>query len=358
MQINIQKQIKHKKYTVVDLFSGCGGLSYGFELTNKFEIKLAIDHDKKALETLKFNKPSISIFHEDIRNINPESIIEKYGSIDLVIGGPPCQGFSIAGKREFKDDRNNLFLEFIRFVKYLRPKMFVLENVTGFTNLYKGKAKELFKEKMNILGYHVQDKILLASDYGVPQIRKRVFFIGNIYGKNFIYPEVKLKEKDYITCEMAISDLPSLINEVGYEGMNYPTNPESEYQKLMRHNSELIYNHIATKHSPKIIETIKLVPEGGNYKNLPLELQKTRNFNIAWTRYHSKKPSNTIDTGHRHYFHYKYNRVPTVREHARLQSFPDSFRFMGNKTNQNRQVGNAVPPLLAKALAESIYNFL
>ncbi len=105
MQINIQKQIKHKKYTVVDLFSGCGGLSYGFELTDKFDIKLAIDHDKKALETLKFNKPSISILHEDIRNVNTESVIEKYGSIDLVIGGPPCQGFSIAGKREFKDDR-------------------------------------------------------------------------------------------------------------------------------------------------------------------------------------------------------------------------------------------------------------
>jgi len=203
--------MKYKKYIVVDLFSGCGGLSYGFELTNKFEIKLAIDSDKKALETPHFNKPNISIVHEDIRNINPKSIIEKYGSIDLVIGGPPCQGFSIAGKREFTDDRNNLFLEFIRFVKYLRPKMFVLENVTGFTNLYKGKAKELFKEKMNILGNHVQDKILLASDYGVPQIRKRVFFVGNIYNKQFTYPSPQLEKTNYITCEMALSDLPPLV---------------------------------------------------------------------------------------------------------------------------------------------------
>lgn len=346
------------KYIAIDLFSGCGGLSYGFELTNKFEVKLAIDNDKKALQTLKLNKPNINVLNENVRNINLQSIKEKYGAIDIVIGGPPCQGFSIAGKRELRDDRNNLFLEFIRFIDYLKPQIFVLENVTGFVNLYQGKAKQLFMQKMRSLGYNIQYKILLASDYGVPQLRKRVFFVGNIYGTNFIYPEPKLTEKDYITCEMALSDLPSLINELGYEGMNYPTNPESEYQKLMRYNSELIYNHIATKHSPKIIETIKLVPEGGNYKNLPPELQKTRNFNIAWTRYHSKKPSNTIDTGHRHYFHYKYNRVPTVREHARLQSFPDSFRFIGNKTDQNRQVGNAVPPLLAQALAESIYHFL
>lgn len=346
------------KYTVIDLFSGCGGLSLGFQLTNKFEIKLAIDHDKKAVETLKFNHPKINVINQDIRTINLNNIYKNFSSIDLIIGGPPCQGFSLAGKREYEDERNNLFWDFINFVELFKPKMFVLENVPGLISLYKGKAKELIIKHMEKLGYFVQYKILLASDYGVPQLRKRVFFVGNIYNKKFTYPSPQLEETKYITCEMALSDLPPLVGDIGYEEMEYARQAQSEYQKQMRGNCDLVYNHIGTKHTEKVIKTIQLVPEGGNYKDLPLNLQKSRNFNIAWTRYHSKKPCNTIDTGHRHYFHYKYDRVPTVREHARLQSFPDSFRFLGNKTDQNRQVGNAVPPLLAKALAESIYNFL
>jgi DNA (cytosine-5)-methyltransferase 1 len=346
-----------RKYTVIDLFCGCGGLSLGFELTNKFEIKLAIDSDKKAIETLKFNHPKINVINEDIRTINLNNIRKKFNSVDLIIGGPPCQGFSLAGKREFEDERNNLFWDFINFVQLFKPKMFVLENVPGLISLYQGKTKELIIKNMEKLGYLVQYQTLLASDYGVPQLRKRVFFVGNTYNKYFTYPTPKLEEENYITCQIALSDLPSLVEDIGYEGMEYAKQPQSEYQKLMRRNCHLVYNHIGTKHTEKVIKTIQLVPEGGNYKDLPLNLQRSRNFNIAWTRYHSQKPCNTIDTGHRHYFHYKYDRVPTVREHARLQSFPDCFRFLGNKTDQNRQVGNAVPPLLAKALAESIYHF-
>ena len=135
---------------------------------------------------------------------------------------------------------------------------------------------------------------------------------------------------------------------------DYPQNSSNEYQKLMRQGSKKIYNHIAAKHSERVIETIKLVPAGKNYKSLPNDLKKSRNFNVAWTRFPDNSPSPTIDTGHRHHFHYSANRVPTVRECARLQSFPDRFIFIGNKTEQFRQVGNAVPPLLAKIIAEKI----
>ena len=160
------------------------------------------------------------------------------------------------------------------------------------------------------------------------------------------------------TCEMALSDLPALDNDLGTEISEYPTEPQSDYQKLMRENADKLYNHVAAQHSEKVKEIISLVPDGCNYKSLPEEFKYSRNFHVAWTRFASDKPAPTIDTGHRHHFHYEYNRVPTVRECARLQSFPDDFVFEGNKTQQFRQVGNAVPPLMAQAIAEQVKKML
>ena len=190
-------------------------------------------------------------------------------------------------------------------------------------------------------------------------IRKRVFFVG-VSGDpdNFNFPTPTVEEKDYVTCEQAISDLPSLEDTIGEEIQDYPVEPQSEYQKLMRKNSDKIYNHIGTKHIEKTIKLISMVPEGKNYKALPEKYRKQFKYNEALTRYHSKKPSLTINTGHRSHFHYKYNRIPTVRESARLQSFPDNFIFYGNKTQQYRQVGNAVPPMLGKVIAKEIKNYL
>lgn len=157
---------------------------------------------------------------------------------------------------------------------------------------------------------------------------------------------------------MALSDLPTLENDIGIENASYLTAPQNDYQELMRSNSKLVHNHIAANHSEKVCKIISLVPDGGNYRDLPEEYKNSRNFHVAWTRFASKKPAPTIDTGHRHHFHYKFNRVPTVRECARLQSFPDDFIFLGNKTQQFRQVGNAVPPLMAQAIAEKLLEFL
>ena len=205
------------------------------------------------------------------------------------------------------------------------------------------------------MGYEVKYRILCAADYGVPQNRKRVVFVG-VKGENaFEYPTIQTEQ---VTCEMALSDLPPLVDVLGEEVQSYATAPQNAYQKHMRKKSDKVHNHVAASHSEKVQHIISLVPDGGNCKDLPAEFRESRNFHVAWTRFHSQKPAPTIDTGHRHHFHYKYNRVPTVRECARLQSFPDDFIFLGNKTQQFRQVGNAVPPIMAQRIADQILKLL
>ena len=177
------------------------------------------------------------------------------------------------------------------------------------------------------------------------------------FNKKFKFPIATHGVDEFIGCEEAMGDLPSLSNSLGFEPIESQATPKTVFQKYVMDSNE-IYNHIGTLHKQFVIDTIKLVPEGGNHKDLPPGVGESRKFNEAWTRYHSKKPSKTIDTGHRNHFHYKWNRVPTVRENARLQSFKDSFRFLGTKTSQNTQVGNAVPPLIASMLAKEILNLI
>lgn len=337
---------------VIDLFSGAGGLSYGFESAG-FNILLGIDNDAKALETFELNHNGAKAICGDITQISYEKDIKPLigdKKIDVIIGGPPCQGMSLSGPRKFEDPRNKLYLSYIRLVEEIRPKAFVIENVPGLVGLFGGQIKDNIIEKFTDMGYDIQYKILCAADYGVPQNRKRVVFVGMKKG-GFSYPN-PLEYK--VTCSMALSDLPPLEDGIGEEYAKYETEPQNAYQKLMRKHSEQVRNHIAAVHSEKVQKIISLVPDGGNYKDLPEEYINSRNFHVAWTRFASDKPAPTIDTGHRHHFHYKYNRVPTVRECARLQSFPDDFIFLGNKTQQFRQVGNAVPPLLAEAIAKSL----
>ena len=344
------------KYNVIDLFCGCGGLSYGFEKAG-FNILLGIDNDAKALETFELNHKDAKSICGDITNISFDQDIRPLigdKPVDVIIGGPPCQGMSLSGPRKFDDPRNKLYLSYIRLVGEIKPQMFVIENVPGLVGLFKGQIKDSIIEKFTEMGYEIQFRVLCASDYGVPQSRKRVVFVGSRIGK-FDYPPSVCEE---VTCSMALSDLPPLIDELGDEVMEYETEATNSYQKLMRRHSDKVRNHIAANHSEKVKKIIALVPDGGNYKDLPEEYIHTRNFHVAWTRFASDKPAPTIDTGHRHHFHYKFNRVPTVRECARLQSFPDDFVFLGNKTQQFRQVGNAVPPILAEKIAEQIKNTL
>ena len=349
-----------KKPTVIDMFCGCGGLSRGF-MDAGYEVLLGVDNNIPALETFKENHGGAIAMDGDLFQgstiLEMASLIDNK-NVDLIIGGPPCQGFSLTGTRDENDKRNTLFKAMVNAVEFFEPKAFVLENVPGLATLYKGKAKEAILREFTNLGYTISYKVLYAPDYGVPQIRKRLFFVGLKDGMEFEFPEPVCTPDNYVTCGDAISDLHDFDTDFGSEISEYRNPPKSEYQRKMRKNAKKLYNHVGTRHTPEVINVISQVPEGGNHKDLPPGVVESRKFNEAWTRYHSKKPSKTIDTGHRNHFHYKYNRVPTVRENARLQSFPDDFVFFGNKTQQYRQVGNAVPPLLGYALGKQLKNYL
>lgn len=347
------------KLTVIDLFCGCGGLSQGF-IDAGYDVLLGVDNDEAALSTFKHNhKQSKTLLADLSKDETIEEIADIVGEekIDIIIGGPPCQGFSLTGSRDINDSRNKLYLGVVKAVKKFNPKAFLIENVPGIASLYGGKVKKQIINTFEDLGYNVSvsSKPLLAADFGVPQMRKRMFFVGfQRHLGYFEFPNPTHNPENYVTCGEAISDLPSREEELGKDIDDYTMPPLTSYQKYMRKNSTKLYNHVATNHTDYVKWVISQVPEGGNHKDLPPGVGESRKFNEAWTRYHSKKPSKTIDTGHRNHFHYKYNRVPTVRENARLQSFRDDFIFLGTKTQQNRQVGNAVPPLLSFHLAKAI----
>ncbi len=338
----------------VDLFCGAGGFSKGFEMTG-FNSIFALDKWPQAIKTFNKNRGKEIAISADITRFTDEQIIElKNKGIDGVIGGPPCQGYSMVGFRKSGDERNNLYLEYARFVKVLSPKFFIIENVKGLLTMDKGFfVKDIYK-RFGEFGYSINHAVLKASNYGVPQNRERIFFVGlkkTIFGdKKFNFPQPNIK--DFVSSYDALCDLPSLDNNENPN--NYAKPPQNEFQKLMRGENKLIHNNEITNHTQKTKDIISKVPDGLSIKDISPELYKVRNYNAAFKRMNSQKPSTTIDCGHRNYFHYKENRIPTVRENARIQSFPDDYIFTGTKTAQYTQVGNAVPPLLAKAIAKEI----
>ena len=361
----------NKKYTCVDLFSGAGGLSRGF-MDAGYDVKLGVDFDDAALTTFLANHGDSEALKLDLFNHdNIEVIVEKLkekgigeGQLDVLIGGPPCQGFSIAGPRDMNDKRNQLYLAMVKLAERLKPKAVLLENVPGILQTNGGIGAKRIISDFATIGYKMVPQLMYAPDFGVPQIRKRVFFVGLRDGKKgFEFPSAKVKPQDYITCKDAIDDLPTLQLEsgeiiYGEEEQEYLTPPRTEYQKRMRMSSSVVRNHIGSIPIEKTQKMIALVPEGKNYKSLPEEYKLMYKYHEALTRYNSQKPSLTINTGHRSHFHYKWNRIPTVRESARLQSFPDDFIFYGNKSEQYKQVGNAVPPMLGFAIAEKLREYL
>ena len=342
-------------YKTIDLFCGAGGFSLGFENAG-FKTVLALDKWEDAINTFNYNRKSKKGQSIDIHEYDNEKLQEliKKNPVDGIIGGPPCQGFSLQGSRNIGDERNSLYLEYVRFVEVIKPKFFVLENVKGLLNLKGGFFKDDIIERFSKLGYNVDFKVLKASDFGVPQKRERVFFVGlnrEYFGE--LYFEFPVGDTKYaMGCEAALSDLPSLDNKEDHT--KYRELPLNEYQRKMRKNSTELVNNEGTKHTDKTKEIIGMVPNGGDIRDLPEEYYLVRNYSSAFKRMHSDLPSSTIDCGHRNYFHYKENRIPTVREAARIQSFPDNYIFSGNKTNQYTQVGNAVPPMLSEKIALKI----
>ena len=348
------------KLKVLDLFCGAGGLSLGFQNAG-FEIVGGVEFDNTIIKTHERNFPKAINICADIRQIEDQTVLDLFSNnVDVIIGGPPCQGFSSANKwqsEEEKIEKNRLFFEYIRFVKLLKPKAFVIENVRQILTKDDGFAKEQIYEITQSLGYKVTSDVLVASNYGVPQKRVRAFFVGVREDIANEFDFAKIKKSKFTTVREAISDLYGIVEENKFD-----VRPLSEYQKLMRLNSnDCIHNHEVRFPISIVQKRMSYVPQGGNWRNVPEELwerQRTNRHSSAYKRLDESDLSITIDTGHMNYFHPLFNRIPTVRESARIQSFPDDFIFEGNKTNQYLQVGNAVPPLMAQALATCLLELL
>ena len=348
---------------VLDLFSGCGGISLGFKLAG-FKISGGIDIDPDSIKTFQKNFPKSKAVCESLLEYSDEKIVEDFGDkeIDIVVGGPPCQGFSSANRwnKENEDPRNKLFFEYLRFVELLKPKAVVIENVRGILTRDKGFAKNRIEKLLKDLGYTVNCRVLNASDYGVPQNRLRAFFVAirNDYKETFDFDNLSVKPK--VTVKEAIGELYDLDKN---PKDILESKPKNKYLKYLRKENQKIYNH-ETKYPAQLTqERISHVPQGGNWADIPTELfpnNRNNRHSSAFKRLDEEACSVTIDTGNAHsnYFHPLYNRIPTVREAARIQSFKDDFILEGSRTSQYRQVGNAVPPLLAKVIAEELLKYL
>lgn len=354
-----------RKYKCIDLFCGCGGLSEGFRLAG-FEIVGGVDFNEPAIKTFNKNFPNAKGVCCDLLDMGTEQIIEMFGElndIDVIIGGPPCQGFSAANryKIEGEDPRNKLFFEFVKFVDLAKPKAIVIENVRGIVTSNNGYAKDRIYEIFESRGYSVNHMILNAIDYGVPQKRLRNFFVM-IDGKESFDFNTLSKVENAITVKEAIGELYEYDNS-DKEPFELKSAPRTEFQKYLRSEDGVVTNNEVRYPAEKVQRRISYVPQGGNWEDVPPELwpsDRNNRHSSAYKRLAEDEPSCTIDTGNNHsnYFHPLYNRIPTVREAARLQSFKDSFVFEGNRSEQYRQVGNAVPPLLAKAIAERLIEVL
>lgn len=350
---------------VIDLFCGCGGLSEGFKLAG-FEIVGGVDFNAPAIKTYNRNFDGAKGICCDLLKMDTETIKEQFGDltdIDVIIGGPPCQGFSSANryKIEGEDPRNKLFFEFVKFVDMARPKAILIENVRGIVTSNNGYAKNRIYEIFESRGYSVNHMILNAADYGVPQRRLRNFFVMLDRDEKFDFESVKKATKT-VSVKEAIGELYSY-DGASTDSFVLPTAPTTDYQKYLRAKNNTVFNHDARYPAEKVQKRISFVPQGGNWQDVPADLWPTDRNNrhsSAYKRLDENEPSCTIDTGNNHsnYFHPLYNRIPSVREAARLQSFPDDFIFEGNRSEQYRQVGNAVPPLLAKVIAEAIKEVL
>lgn len=347
------------KPSVIDLFAGVGGLSLGFEKQG-FEVLIANEYDKSIADAYTENHKNTKMIVGDITSLDLKETFGPYtGKIDVVIGGPPCQGFSQKGQRKtIHDERNFLFKYYVAVVELVKPKYFVMENVPNLLTAEGGFFFKEIEELFNKMGYSLEHGVLNASDYGVPQNRRRAVIIGKLNGAAPKLPEPQSKK---VTIWDAISDLAYLQSGEGTDKQEYKNSPESDYEKLLRGNSTTLYNHIVTKHSPLALERLAMIPPNAGKEVLPKEHLTKSIYSGTWTRMRKDEISVTITTrfdtpSSGKFTHPFLDRAITVREAARIQSFPDDFRFVGNKGSQMKQVGNAVPPLLAAAIAKVIMN--
>lgn len=349
------------KFKILDLFCGAGGFSCGLDSINGFKTVIGVDFDKNVLTTFKKNIKDSKVIYGDLTDTNIKNKVisdAKKVGINMIIGGPPCQGFSLKGKNlGLSDQRNFLFLEYVEIVKELKPEVFVIENVKNLINACNGYFIKQILDKFHGLGYIVNYGILNAKDYGIPQHRERTIIIGS-KSKSIELPN---RISNTTTVKDAISDLSYLESGEGSFISDYKYEPQSEYQKKLRKGSKKLYNHKATCHSKMALKKLSMIPPEGNKSSLPAKFHGKQKFSTTWSRLIWNSQSPTIDTrfdtpSNGRNSHPFLNRAITPREAARIQSFPDDYIFYGTKCSVCKQIGNAVPPLLGKAIGESIKN--
>lgn len=342
------------KIKVIDLFCGIGGFSYGFEMTHKFEVIAGADIWDVALSTFKVNHKNTLLINEDLTTMDEHYWDSYKGVADVIIAGPPCQGFSMSGRRKKNDNRNSLFKEIVRITSIIQPKYVVIENVVGLLSMTNDEGydiKKLINDEFNALGYNVSYKVLNAAEYGVPQARHRVvFLISKKYP--LVFPKPLLTTNDFITVGDALGNIDP-------DGITY-LSPITEYQQLMKGDSNIITNHERRTSNELVTLRMSHIPEGGNWKDIPIELGTGGGIHSnAYKRLDSSKPSITIKHAAKAMIIHPWrNRILSIREVARLQSFDDNFILKGSISDQHQQLANAVPPLLGKAIAEQIYSNL
>lgn len=357
--------------TAIDLFCGAGGLSEGFRQAG-FHVLAGQDFDDQAGATFAATHHEATFIGGPIQDVRPQDLLKaagaKRGEIDVIVGGPPCQGYSVYNhQRGDHDPRASLFREYLRIVEGIRPRWLVMENVTGITSIAGGAIVREIEEGMRALGYRVDMRVLKAEEFGVPQERRRVFFIATRTKAPILFPEPTHGPEllPFVTVWDAISDLPALKNGDDRGARAYRTTPQNSYQAVLRGDSRVALNHSAPRLSQVNEERMQHIPPGGSWRDIPRELlpagmQKAKRSDHT-KRYGRPRKTDlacTIltkcDVHWGAYIHPTQDRCLTVREAARLQSFPDFFEFQGSRTEQYVQVGNAVPPLLGKCVAESL----
>lgn len=350
-----------KQYNIIDLFAGVGGLSYGFSILPQFNIIAANEIEKDISIAYTLNHPNVEMFNCDINDLTDNALSKALEgrTIDVVVGGPPCQSYSTLGKRQ-NDERANLFMQYKRILKILQPKAFIFENVTGILSMNKGNLFKQIQYEFEELGYSLKFKVLDAVEYGVPQHRERVILVGFKGSNNFVYPTPTHGDglKPYVTLKDAIGDLPELTS--GEKKCNYATGITNEFLAFVRNkNSTIVEEHSAPKNGEHLVRIMKALKDGQSKEDLPEEIRPKSGYGNTYAKLWWNKPSTTITRNFAcpsssRCIHPRDSRAMSIREGARLQSFPDDYKFYGSDGMKRLEIGNAVPPLLSMAIAKQV----
>lgn len=364
-----------KKKTAIDLFCGCGGISAGLKMVG-YEILGGLDVEKNFIATFAHNFRGVPAITESIVTLTPENFAVQLGiepgELDLLVGGPPCQGFSknVPRKHRYLEDPKNLLvLSFLKYAEFLRPHTILMENVAEMKNGFDGQYSEEVVLRLEAAGYAVTHAVLNAADYGIPQRRRRAFFLANRIGFKYKIPKLThfarpttptlFEQEHHVSVWEAIGDLLPLEHGEKHEWSPYACDPKSDYQRLMRNSSGKVRNHEARKLSPIQFERLASIKPGEGHKDLPLHLQVKGGYSGAYARLTKDMIAPTITRwvfhpGSGRWGHPVDKRVLSIREVARIQGFPDNYEFVGTYTQQAGQLGNAVPPLLAAKVVSDL----